>query len=132
MILLSPNKGIGMRAHQLFKIVLITLSISLLTFISTLQAEPAQRIIIHFNKTLSATQKNEFHQYLNHVQIGAYTLTESSSDIRWIIVLARRLQQAQLDTLIIDIKKNKLVKQLEIDRLLQHQSVTSPVTSAAN
>ena len=132
MLLASPNKGICMRAHQLFQIVLIALSISLLTFISTLQAEPAQRIIIHFNKTLSATQKNEFHQYLNHLQMGAYTLTESSSEIRWIIVLARRLQPAQLDTLITEIKKNKLVKQLETDRILQHQSVISPVTSPAN
>ena len=132
MLLPSPNKGICMRAHQLFKIVLIALSISLLTFISTLQAEPAQRIIIHFNKTLSGTQKNDFHQYLKHVKIGTYTLTESSSDIRWIIVLAKHLQQAQLDALITEIKKNKLVKQLEIDRLLQHKSVTSPVTSPAN
>jgi len=120
-----------MRAHQLYQIVLIALSISLLSFMTTLQAEPTQRLIIHFNKSLSDTQRKEFHQYLNRLQMGDYALAESSSDIRWIIVLTTSLQASELDVLVTDIKKNKLVKQLEIDRLLQHQSVTSPAVSPA-
>jgi len=114
-----------MRTHQFFLSVFIVFSFFLSTVVSTLHADPAQRVIIHFNEQLSVSQTNEVHEYLISLKPGVYTLAEHSSDVRWVTVLADKLDEAQLSDFMAELLKNKLIKHVELDRLLKTQSVIS-------
>ena len=114
-----------MRTYQFIQSVFLALSVFLLTSLITLNAEPAQRVIIHFNESLSVSQTNDVHEYLISLKPGAYTLAEHSSDVRWVTVLTNKLDEAELNSFMTQLLNNKLIKHVEIDRILNTQSVIS-------
>lgn len=98
--------------------------ISLLV-VAPLYAEPAQRIIVHFNKSLSVENSKEMFEYVSGLHSDNYSLAEHSSNLRWIIVLNSKLEQPQLNSIYSGLLKNKLVKHVEIDNVLARKSITS-------
>lgn len=103
---------------NIITLLFITICIN---FSTVLHAEPKQRLIIHFNHQVNSDNFKSIHDALKNVTLGNYSLLENSSNIRWIIIFDKRIEAAELNRIKSDLLKNKHIKQIENDNLLQRK-----------
>ncbi len=89
----------------------------------SLNAMPAQRIIVYFHQPLNSLQKIQIHNNLKTQLNKDYTLAEHSNDSRWIIIMSSKLNAKELNNVKKKLFNNKLIKYIETDDLLKPNSL---------
>ncbi|VAW60521.1 hypothetical protein MNBD_GAMMA11-474 [hydrothermal vent metagenome] len=97
------------------------ISFSLLIITSPLFAQPEQRIIVQFQHPLTQEDSSKFDRYLKDILEDNYKVASHSSRSRWILVIPSSLTADAINNVIINIKKNSIVKYAESDQLLRKQ-----------
>lgn len=98
---------------------LISIGVFSLLLSCTVIAQPPQRIIVSFNAALTVEQQSVTHQQVEKLLTQGYTLSESSNNQRWIIVLSGRLSAEKLRTVMERINDLPNVSHVETDGLMQ-------------
>lgn len=98
----------------------ITISMLFLTifYALSLHAEPAQRLILHFKHELTEKHHNEMNRLLHSLMRTEFTLAEHSNGLRWIVIFQNRLNPEKLDQLKRELLKDKRIKNIELDAML--------------
>lgn len=94
---------------------------------SSVQAGPRQQIIISFNQPVVNENISVIHKELNELNVKYYSLAESSTNIRWVVTLSSTLDEEKIKMIKEKLLENKLVKDVELDRVLQRKAImTNP------
>ena len=94
---------------------------------SSVQAIPRQQIIISFNQPIVSENISVIHKELSELNVKYYSLAESSTNIRWVVTLSSTLDEEEIKIIKEKLSENKLVKDVELDRILQRKAImTNP------
>ncbi|MFW2372535.1 MAG: hypothetical protein ACN4GM_05385 [Gammaproteobacteria bacterium] len=102
---------------KIFNILILVLAPMLL--VNAAIAGPAQRLIIQFDTSLSAEQKQALNQQMQLIIKTDYRLLPHSTDRRWIIVVDPALNKEDLNKVIEAMIRLEHVEYVEPDQILK-------------